>query len=160
MKGGTNDSQGVWDHYWGCPSAGLVAFVPYARADERDQATQLTFNQPVELPGNHVLPAGTYWFVAPLDASEGQTVEVFNASRTELLASMQTISANRPSVTDDTQLSFGRASNNRPLMLMRWFYPGEAIGHEFLYSPRRERQLSKGSQITVTAQSGSTVSAG
>jgi hypothetical protein len=37
-------------------------------------------------------------------------------------------------------------------MLMSWFYPGEAYGHEFLYSPRQESQLSEGSQITVMAR--------
>jgi len=57
----------------GCVLAlALVAFVPHARADERDQAPQLTFNEPVELPGNHVLPAGTYWFVAPDSVNGGQ----------------------------------------------------------------------------------------
>jgi len=39
----------------------LLAFaiiLPAARADEYDQASQLTFSQPVQIPG-HVLPAGT-----------------------------------------------------------------------------------------------------
>lgn len=129
----------------------FMVFVPYARADQNNQASQLTFNQPVELPGNHVLPAGTYWFMAPPDVSEGQTVEVFNADRTELLATVQTISADRLNVTDKTQLTFGRVSNDRPIMLMSWFYPGETIGREFLYSPQRASQLSEGNSVTVIA---------
>jgi hypothetical protein len=40
----------------------LVMMLPYARASERDQATAITFNQSVQIPGR-VLPAGTYWFV-------------------------------------------------------------------------------------------------
>jgi hypothetical protein len=137
----------------------FIAFVPNARADERNQASQLTFNQPVELPGNHVLPAGTYWFEVPDAINNGETVQIFNADRTEVLLTLEAIPAERPNITDNTQLTFGRVYN-RPLMLMSWFYPGETFGHEFLYSPRQESQLSEGRQITVMARSGSTVSAG
>lgn len=144
----------------GCVLAlALVAFVPHARADERDEASQLTFNQPVELPGNHVLQAGTYWFVAPDSVTDGQTVQVFNGDRTELLATMETTSTERPDITTGTQLTFGRVSN-RPLMLVSWFYPGEKIGHQFVYSAQLESRLSESNQITVTARSSSAVSVG
>jgi hypothetical protein len=123
------------------------------------QASQLTFNEPVELPGNHVLPAGTYWFVAPDSVNGGQTVQVFNVNRTQLLATMETISTERPDLTSNTQLTFGRVSN-RPQMLVSWFYPGEKIGHQFVYSPQLESRLSEGSQITVTTRTGSAVSVG
>jgi hypothetical protein len=137
----------------------LIAFVPHARADERNQASQLTFNQPVELPENHVLPAGTYWFVAPDDVNSGQSVEIYNADRTQLLATVETITTQRSDISDDTQLTFGRVSN-RPLMLISWFYPGRLLGHEFVYSPQQESLLSEGSQITVFARSGSAASGG
>jgi hypothetical protein len=138
----------------------LVAFVPTARADQSNEATRLTFNQPVELPGNVVLPAGTYWFLAPLNLNEGRTVQVFNADRTKLLDTTQTISADRLSPTSNTELTFGEISNQQPVTLMSWFYPGDIVGHQFLYSPKRASQLSEGNQITVTARSGSAVSAG
>jgi hypothetical protein len=138
----------------------LVAFVPNAKADASNKATRLTFNQPVELPDNVVLPAGTYWFLAPLTLNEGQIVQVFNADRTQLLDTIQTISTDRPNATSNTQLTFGKISNKQPVMLMSWYYPGDTIGHEFLYSPKRESQLSEGRQITVMARSGSAVSAG
>jgi hypothetical protein len=138
----------------------LVAFVPNANADQSNQATQLTFNQPVELPGNVVLPTGTYWFLAPLNLNEGQIVQVFNADRTKLLDTMQTISVDRLNLTSNTELTFGKISNQQPIMLTSWFYPGDIIGHQFLYSPKRESQLSEGNQITVMARSGSAVSAG
>lgn len=137
----------------------LIAFVPYAQADESNQASQLTFNQPVELPGNHVLPAGMYWFMAPDTVNSGQTVQIFNVDRTQLLVTLEALPAQRANITDDTQLTFGRVYN-RPLMLMSWFYPGEIFGHQFIYSPQQESQLSEGSQITVMARSGSAVSAG
>jgi hypothetical protein len=138
----------------------LVAFVPNARADESNKATRLTFNQPVELPGNVVLPAGTYWFLAPLNLNEGQTVQVFNEDHTKLLDTIPTISADRTNPTTNTQLTFGKISNRQPVVLTSWFYPGDVVGHQFLYSPKRESQLSEGRQITVMARSGSVVSAG
>lgn len=137
----------------------FIAFVPYARADEANQASRLTFNQPITLPGNHVLPAGTYWFTAPDNINSGQTVQIFNADRTQLLATLDAIPAQRANITANTELTFGRISN-RPVMLTSWFYPGETFGHQFIYSPRQESQLSEGHQITVTARSGSAVSAG
>jgi hypothetical protein len=42
----------------------MVAFtilLPVVHADDWNQATRVTFSQPVQIPG-HVLPAGTYWF--------------------------------------------------------------------------------------------------
>ena len=39
-----------------------VVVLPTARADEYDQASKLTFNKSIQIPG-HVMPAGTYWFV-------------------------------------------------------------------------------------------------
>jgi hypothetical protein len=137
----------------------FIVCVPYARADERNQASQLTFNQPIELPENHVLPAGTYWFVTPDNVNEGQMVQIFNADRTQFLLTLQTITTQRADATDDTQLTFGKMFN-KPVTLTSWFYPGEIFGHEFVYSPQQESQLSEGSQITVMARSGSTVSAG
>lgn len=138
----------------------LVGFVPNAGADESNQATRLTFNQPVELPRNVVLPAGTYWFVAPLNLKGAQIVQVFNADRTKVLDAVETVSQDRRDATNNTELTFGRISNGQPVMLMSWFYPGHTIGSQFLYSPKRESQLSEGRQITVMARSGGVVSVG
>jgi hypothetical protein len=149
----------LWTILGGVLALTFIALVPYARADESNQASQLTFNQPVELPGNHVLPAGTYWFEVPDAVNSGDTVQIFNADHTQVLLTLQAIPTQRTNITDDTQLTFGRVYN-KTLMLTSWFYPGETFGHEFLYSPQQESQLSEGNQITVMARSGSPVSAG
>jgi hypothetical protein len=130
----------------------FMSFVPSARADLGDQSTQLTFNQPVQLPGNMVLPAGTYWFVMPDYATGGEVMQVFNMDRTQLLDTFQTFATGRSDLSNDVQLTFSKGSANRPMMLVSWFYPDETIGHELLYSPQRESQLSEGSQITVFAR--------
>src|SRR5260370_21005520 len=66
----------------------LLAFLivlPSARADQSDQSTKVTFSQPVQLPGR-VLPAGTYWFVRPDNATEQNQVRIFNPERRMLYA--------------------------------------------------------------------------
>jgi hypothetical protein len=48
---------------------GFLTALPAARADESNQATKVTFSQPIQIPGR-VLPAGTYWFMLPESDTE------------------------------------------------------------------------------------------
>ncbi len=50
-----------------------LLLVPVARADEWDQATRLTFNQPMEIPGHKILAAGSYWFVTMADMANPES---------------------------------------------------------------------------------------
>lgn len=131
----------------------LLAFLivlPSARADESDQATKVTFSQPVQLPGR-VLPAGTYWFVLPENATEHNQVRVFNADRTMLYAAFFTINAERPKPTEHTVFTFAERSSAQPEAIVKWFYPGETTGHQFLYPKQLEKELAKDKQDTVDA---------
>jgi len=139
---------------------GLLADVPNAQADEANQATQFTFNTPVQIPGNVVIPAGTYWFVVANNIDTPNLVQVFNADRTHLYATMETIPSIRSNTTDDSELTFAKQSPKQPLALMSWFYPDRLTGHEFLYSPRQESRFSESQQITVMAQPAHQVYAG
>jgi hypothetical protein len=130
---------------------GLLAAVPAVRADDTNQATQFTFNRPVEIPGNVVLPAGTYWFVVPNNVDSANLVRIFNADRTQLYATFETIPTNRPTTSDDSELTFAEQSSRQPMALMSWFYPDRLTGHELLYSPREESRFSESQQITVMA---------
>ncbi len=57
-------------------AAALLTFAPGARADEANEATQFTFNEPFQIPGNRILPAGTYWFKLPSSITNPNVVEV------------------------------------------------------------------------------------
>lgn len=127
-------------------------FVPRARADEQDEASQLTFNQPVEIPGNHVLPAGTYWFVVADAGSGGNVVQIFNTDRTQLFATLEANTTERPNMTEDAQLTFAKPSPNEPMMLISWFYPDQTAGHRFVYSPQEESRLAGANRVTVMAR--------
>src|ERR1700674_1672869 len=82
----------------------FVIMLPAARAEEHDQASKLTFNQSIQIPGR-VLPAGTYWFVlANIDSRN--LVQVFSSDRSTLLASILTIDAERLKTTEHTAMTF------------------------------------------------------
>ena len=63
---------------------------PSIRADEYNKKTVMTFNQPVEIPGQ-ILPAGTYTFKLLDSRSDRHIVQIFNADGTKLIATILTI---------------------------------------------------------------------
>jgi hypothetical protein len=121
----------------------LLAFaiiLPVARADEYDQATKLTFNQSVQIPGD-VLPAGTYWFVlSNASIANRNIVQIFSSDRSTLYATLLTNGSARLQLTDKTAITLAERGLNKPAAIVDWFYPGRSIGHEFVYPTRDERE--------------------
>jgi hypothetical protein len=131
----------------------LFAFLivlPVARADQANQATKVTFNQAVQIPGR-VLPAGTYWFVLPEDVNEHYQVRIFNSDRTMLFATVFTNHAQRAQTTGHTAFTFAERGSSRPQAIVTWFYPGSTTGHEFLYPQQVQKELAKDKHDTVVA---------
>ena len=130
----------------------LLAVAPATRASEANEETRLQFNQPVQLPGNTVLPAGTYWFVTP--AGPGVTenvVHIYNADRTLLCDTLETIPTTRTRTTHRTELVASQQANG-PIALVKWFYPDRQVGHQFIYSPQREARLMANRTVEVLAK--------
>ena len=98
-----------------------------------------------------VLPAGTYVFVLPSDPNQHYLVRIFNADRTELYATVFAISAERQQVTSDTAFTFADRGSAGPEAIVTWFYPGETIGHEFLYPKQLRQELASAKLVTVVA---------
>jgi Protein of unknown function (DUF2911) len=120
-----------------------------AHADEADESTTITFSQPIQIPGR-VLPAGTYVFKLA-SADELNVVQVFNADRTVLYATLQTIATDRPEPTDHTVVALAEQGAGQPDVLLKWFYPGRETGKEFLYPQQKEKELAQDKQQTVMA---------
>jgi hypothetical protein len=121
-----------------------------AHADEADQSTKITFDKPIQIPGQ-VLPAGTYLFKLA-DANDLNLVRVFNADGTRVYATLETISTQRPQATDATAVTMAEQGAGKPEALVNWFYPGNTIGHEFMYSNHEEQQLAQDRQQTILAK--------
>jgi Protein of unknown function (DUF2911) len=128
----------------------LLIVLPAARADQANQATKVTFNQAVQIPGR-VLPAGTYWFMLPEDINEHFQVRIFNADRTILYATVITNFAERSQISGHTAFTFAERGSSQPQAIVTWFYPGSTTGHEFLYPQPVQKELAKDKHDTVVA---------
>src|SRR5216683_4701338 len=120
-----------------------------AHADESDQSTTITFSQPIQIPGQ-VLPAGTYLFKLA-SGDDLNVVQIFNADRTVLYATLSTIATERPEPTDHTVVALAEQGAGQPDLLVKWFYPGRETGNEFLYSKQQEKELARDRQQTIVA---------
>lgn len=127
----------------------FLTILPAARASELDQATKLTFSQSVQIPGR-VLPAGTYWFVTE-PFTDSKIVQVFSEDRLTVYASILTASAEKRVPADETSITFAERGAMEPEAIVTWFYPGQSIGHQFVYSKQQEKALAQNSQRTVLA---------
>ena len=133
--------------------ATMLAFLimlPVARASEEDQATELTFNKAVQIPGR-VLPAGTYWFILVESNTDPKVVQIFNADRSTLYATILTNNVERLKPTDNTAITFADRGSMQPETLVTWFYPGYTSGHEFVFSNHEEKELAQVKHRTVMA---------
>lgn len=119
-----------------------------ANADESNQATTITFSQPIQIPGQ-VLPAGTYLFTLANRDTNQKIVQVFSADRTVLYATLQTIVTDRAEPTGHTVLALAKQGTGQPDVLLKWFYPGQESGNEFLYSKQTEKELAQDKQQTI-----------
>ena len=111
-----------------------------AHADEWNQLTKITFSAPVQIPGQ-VLPAGTYTFLRSND-NDLDLIQVFNADRTHLLATIQTVPTEARGPVDDLTVTLAERQSGAPL-LVKWFYPGRTTGHEFVYPKEQAHEIAQ-----------------
>jgi hypothetical protein len=128
-----------------------LTFTAIGHADEFDQSTTFTFSAPVRIPGNKVLPAGTYLFKLADSDFDQNIVQIFNSEGTRLYATVLTNPTDRPEPTGDTKVTLAEQEPGRADALLTWFYPGRLTGHEFVYSRHEEEQLAHDTQQTVAA---------
>src|SRR5713101_5522362 len=132
----------------------IIAFTAFfelaAHADDSNLATTITFGQSIHIPGQ-VLPAGTYLFTLASPDVNQNLVQIFNSDGTHLYASLETAEAERPEPTGDTTVTLAQQGSGKPDVLLKWFYPGNDIGNEFLYSTQMEKELAHDTKQTVVA---------
>lgn len=132
-----------------CLAALVASFTSPAKADEANKLTYFAFNQPVELPGNKVLPAGTYAFKLLESAGDRNIVQVFNKDLTMLYATVLTIPDYRPQPHDKTIVTFAETPQGGPYAIKEWFYPGDQYGQEFVYPKSRATEIAKAANQSV-----------
>jgi heme/copper-type cytochrome/quinol oxidase subunit 1 len=105
-------------------------------ADTHNKKTVMTFNQPIEIPGQ-VLPAGTYTFKLASSLSNRHIVQVWNADGTKIIATVLAINDYRLRPTGHTVVKFSETAGDAPEALKAWFFPGDNFGQEFVYPKTR-----------------------
>jgi hypothetical protein len=118
-----------------------------AHADDSNQETTITFNAPIEIPGQ-VLSAGTYRFQLVAPDSDQDLVQIFSADGTRLYATLHTVEAERAEASGDAVVTLAAVDAGTPDLLVKWFYPGNTVGHQFVYSKQQEQKLSHGREET------------
>lgn len=126
----------------------LGGMVPHATADEWDQKTIFTFSGPVEIPGQ-VLSAGTYVFKLADSSSDRNIVQVFSKDEKHLYGTFLSIPDERLRPAGKPIITFDERSAGSPEALRAWFYPGDDIGHQFVYPKDKAVALAKANNTPV-----------
>jgi hypothetical protein len=134
-----------------CLSLAALAFSASVKADAWNKKTIVSFNQPVEVPGDVVLPAGTYVFKLLDSASNRHIVQIFNENQNHIYATVLAIPNYRLQVTGKTVITFVERPAGEPQAIKAWFYPGDNFGQEFVYRKSRTVEFAKQTTTPVPA---------
>jgi len=123
---------------------------------ESKKLTVLTFSEPVQLPGK-VLPAGKYRFEIADANNAPHAVRVLSEDGQKVVGTFPTIPAEMPQrdlKNQDSLVMFSERPAGQPLAARQWFYPGQSIGQEFLYSKAEATGIAKANHLKVAASDG------
>src|SRR5438876_3087403 len=119
--------------YFLFPALGLMAmcfFYSNAMADDWDQKTLFSINQPVSIPGHVVLPAGSY--VIKRLNTINPVVQILNESETKVYATLLPIPDIVTNPPDKPMFTFQEMPEGSPIALKAWYYPGRQTAYEFI----------------------------
>src|SRR5579872_1252193 len=128
-----------------CFFAASLFVAPTAFADDWNRKTEVTFSQPIEVPGTdpQVLPAGTYIFKVMDSLSDRHIVQIFNKEMTHVYTTIIAIPNYRMHATDKTVMTFRERAAGEAPAIRAWFYPGREWGEEFVYPKSKAVILAK-----------------
>lgn len=124
-----------------------------------NERTYLTFSGSVELPGVTLQP-GTYLFKLADSQSNRHIVQVFKQDESDILATILAVPAERMEVTGETVVTFRETAENTTPALQYWYYPGDRIGHEFVYPKDQAARIAQRTGQNVLSTEGDVASAG
>jgi hypothetical protein len=111
---------------------GFLAAPLVLNGDPVKKRTEVTFNQPVEIPGMVLIP-GDYVVKIPDPVTHADMVGFYNTDETHLYKLVRTIPAYRLDVTDKTEFAYEERAGGAPMAIKTWFYGGDNWGREFVY---------------------------
>ena len=124
-----------------------------------NERTYLTFSSTVELPGVTLQP-GTYLFRLADSQSNRHIVQVFSQDEKQIHATILAVPAERLEVTGETVVTFRETAEAATPAVQYWYYPGDRIGHEFVYPKDQALRIAKRTGQNVLSMDGEVASAG
>lgn len=136
--------------------AALCAFflLRPASADVWNKKTDIRISHPIELPGSVVLPSGEYVMKLLDSPSNRHVVQVFNKEQNHVYATIHAVPTQRQQPAERTIIALYETPADQPMFIRHWFYPGDTIGQEFVYSRDRAKYIANLSGSTVPATDG------
>jgi hypothetical protein len=83
--------------------------------------------------------------------SDRNVVQIFSSDWKKLFATEITVPSDRATSADNPTFDFAERESSKPEALLKWFYPGETTGHEFLYPKQEGKELVHDRQQIVNA---------
>jgi hypothetical protein len=123
-------------------AAAAAWVMPAAKADQWNKLTVMTFNEPVEIPGQ-TLPAGTYVFKLADSQGDRNVVQIFTEDQKRLVAIILAVPAYRLEPTSNTAIKLEEREAGLPEALHSWFYPGENYGVQFVHKKSEQQYADR-----------------
>jgi len=137
----------------------LLTFNVAAQDFNTNERTYLTFSSAVELPGVTLQP-GTYLFRLADSPSNRHIVQVFSQDEKQIQATILAVPAERMEVTGETVVTFRETAEGTTPAVQYWYYPGDKIGHEFVYPKDQAMKIAKRTGQNVLSMEGDVASSG
>src|SRR5918999_472721 len=124
-----------------------------------NERTFLTFSSTVELPGVTLQP-GTYLFRLADSQSNRHIIQVLSQDEKQIHATILAVPAERLEVSGENVVTFRETAEGTTPAVQYWYYPGDKIGHEFVYPKDQALRIAKRTGQDVLSMEGEVSSAG
>jgi outer membrane biosynthesis protein TonB len=111
--------------------AGML-LVPSAKADPVYKRIEVTFGDPVEIPGM-VLAPGTYVMKLLDPLMDRDIVRFYDKDEKHMYAMVFAVRDYRLDAPEHTLITFEERAGSSPRAIKEWFYPGDHWGEQFVY---------------------------
>ncbi len=138
----------------GCLS---LALLPNVQADEWNKKTNITVNEPIQLPScctpDHTitLQPGEYVLALVDSLSDRHIVRVFDKDQKHVITTILAVPNYRLRPTGQTVLQYWEVPAGQPRALRAWFYPGDNFGQEFVYHKQTAADIAAFAKSPVPA---------
>ena len=138
----------------GCLS---LALLPNVQADDWDKKTNITVNDPIQLPScctpDHTvtLQPGEYVMALVDSLSDRHIVRIFDKDQKHVITTILAVPNYRLQPTGNTVLQYWEVPAGQPRALRAWFYPGDNFGQEFVYHKQTAAEIAAFAKAQVPA---------